>query len=84
MLRQLRIKNFYSIREALELSLLLNARTPNDFRSIATTDGQKASKVMALVGANASGKTNILKMLAFIHWFITDSFVGLNPMTAFL
>jgi AAA15 family ATPase/GTPase len=79
MLRQLRIKNFYSIREALELSLLLNARTPNDFRSIATTDGQKASKVMALVGANASGKTNILKMLAFIHWFITDSFVGLKP-----
>lgn len=79
MLRRLRIKNFYSIREELELSFLLNARTPNDFRSIATADGQKASKVMALVGANASGKTNVLKTLAFIHWFVKDSFVSLKP-----
>ena len=79
MLRRLRIKNFYSIREELELSFLLNARTPNNFRSIATSDGQKASKIMALVGANGSGKTNILKTLAFIHWFIQNSFAGLKP-----
>ncbi len=79
MLRRLRIKNFYSIRTELELSLLLNARTPDDFRSMPTTDQHKASKVIALVGANASGKTNILKSLAFIHWFIKDSFVSLKP-----
>lgn len=79
MLRRLQINNFYSIRDELFLSLLLNDRTPKDFRSIPTTDNKKASKVMAIVGANGSGKTNILKSLAFIHWFIKDSFLNLKP-----
>lgn len=79
MLRRLRIKNFYSIKEELEVSLLLNAQTPADFRSIPTLDRKKASKILAFVGANASGKTNILKSLAFLNWFVGDSFMGLAP-----
>lgn len=79
MLRRLRIKNFYSIKEELEVSLLLNTQTPADFRSIPTLDQKKASKILAFVGANASGKTNILKSLAFLNWFVGDSFMGLAP-----
>lgn len=79
MLRRLRLKNFYSIKEELEVSLLLNAKTPVDFRSMPTLDEKKASKVLAFVGANASGKTNILKSLAFLDWFVGDSFMRLGP-----
>lgn len=79
MLRRLRVKNFQSIRDEVEVSLLLNARAPSDFRTLKTIDGQKATKVLALIGANGSGKTNVLKTLAFLHWFIKDSFIGLKP-----
>lgn len=79
MLRKLRIKNYYSIKEELEVSLLLNANVRDDFRSVATLDQKKASKILALVGANASGKTNILKSIAFLNWFIKDSFRSLAP-----
>src|SRR5574344_929720 len=79
MLRRLRVKNFQSIRDEVEVSLLLNARAPSDFRTLKTIDEQKATKVLALIGANGSGKTNVLKTLAFLHWFIKDSFIGLKP-----
>lgn len=79
MLRRLRVKNFQSIRDEVEVSLLLNSRAPSDFRTLKTIDEQKATKVLALIGANGSGKTNVLKTLAFLHWFIEDSFIGLKP-----
>jgi uncharacterized protein len=31
---------------------------------------------MAVIGANASGKTALLKPILFVHWFITHSFAG--------
>lgn len=41
--------------------------------------GNRISKIMTVVGANASGKTNLLKSIAFLKWFITDSFSDLEP-----
>ncbi|MEA1052024.1 AAA family ATPase [Lamprobacter modestohalophilus] len=32
------------------------------------------SKALAVMGANGSGKTNAIKVLAFLHWFIGHSF----------
>lgn len=79
MLRRFRAKNFYSIRDELELTLLLGKRTPDDARSSLGTHGEKISKLMVLIGHNASGKTNILKVLAFVSWFMQQSFHALKP-----
>jgi hypothetical protein len=36
--------------------------------------GERVSKVMAVLGANAAGKTALLKPAAFLGWFIAESF----------
>ena len=43
-----------------------------------TRAGDRLSKVMIVVGPNASGKTSALKALAFLSWFVRNSFVGLE------
>lgn len=40
--------------------------------------GDRLSKIMIVVGANASGKTSALKALAFLSWFVRNSFVDLK------
>ncbi len=40
--------------------------------------GVRLSKVLIVVGPNASGKTNALKALAFLSWFARNSFMGLE------
>lgn len=40
--------------------------------------GGRLSKVMIVIGPNASGKTSALKALAFLSWFVRNSFVGLE------
>lgn len=79
MLRKFSVSNFYSVYEKLEVSLALNQRIPEDYRSLTSADGSRISKFMALVGANGSGKTSVLKSLAFLHWFVSHSFVAQKP-----
>lgn len=43
-----------------------------------THSGNRLSKVMIVIGPNASGKTSALKALAFFSWFVRNSFVGLE------
>lgn len=56
------IQNFFSIREGINFS----CETKD------TSD--KYNKVLAITGANASGKTNLLKGLGFIRHFVCNSF----------
>lgn len=41
--------------------------------------GQRLNKAVAVVGANGSGKTQLIKPLAFLSWFICDSFLQADP-----
>jgi len=43
--------------------------------------GLESNKALVLFGTNASGKTNILKAITFLFWFIKDSFYSLKPDT---
>lgn len=79
MLRKFKVKNFYSIYEELEISLLITQRVPDDYRSLDIADGTRVCKILALIGANGSGKTTLLKSLAFLHWFVSHSFIVQQP-----
>ena len=74
MLHSYAFSNFQSFRERVEVDLTIS-------RKVALTDwmtdsptGERLSKLMAVVGPNGSGKTALLKPMAFISWFITHSF----------
>lgn len=62
-------RNFYSFLEGMSVSLEFNSKVPKS-----VSKGAKASTVLGIKGANASGKTNILKGLNFISEFIVSSF----------
>lgn len=68
-------ENFFSFEAKTEVSFVTDKRTVlNDkvFQPEASED--RVSKVLAVVGANGSGKTNLIKPLAYLLWFMTDSF----------
>jgi hypothetical protein len=77
MLYRLEIENFYSIRDPQVIDLRAAGNAPDDAGRLAPLwrgTNERAPKVMALFGANASGKSNVLKALSFLAWFIRDSF----------
>ena len=55
-------KNFFCFKEWAELSFESAHKDEN------------ATSVLCVKGANASGKTNALKILSFLSHFCTDSF----------
>lgn len=62
-------RNFCSFKESFSVSFRLKSSV-TDY----TCDNSNISKMVCLAGANASGKTNILKSLQFIYRFIDSSF----------
>ena len=77
MIHRLEIENFYSIRETQVIDLRIGAKVPDEegrFGQINDGSGERVPKTVALFGANASGKSNVLKALAFLRWFLVDSF----------
>lgn len=62
-------KNFYSFKEGFEVSLRLGDSCPEKI-----SHNKNHTNVLAVKGANASGKTNVLKVLPFIREFTLNSF----------
>lgn len=62
-------KNFYSFKEGFEVNLRSNDKKLN----------QNPFNVLAIKGANASGKTNVFKLLEFIRSFALSSFSDYKP-----
>ena len=76
MIRKISIKNFYSIKEEQILDLAVPSNAPDlpcfgMYKEISPT---RIPKVVSIFGANASGKTTILRALGFLQWFLTYSF----------
>ncbi len=74
MLHSFSVQNFQSFRDPVQISLELNRHSPEDHRSYSSALGTRLSKALALIGANASGKTTLLKSLIFIDGFMKHSF----------
>jgi len=79
MIHKLSFKNFYSFMGEAEVNLAVNKNAPDTDAYFTDSFGNRLTKLMAFVGPNASGKTNLLKCLSFIRWFIRDSFSDLKP-----
>jgi hypothetical protein len=79
MLHKYRFKNFFSFVSETEVSFLLNHQVPATDLVFESPGGARLSKVVAAIGPNASGKTNVLKPLAFLSWFVAHSFTASKP-----
>lgn len=79
MLHLLEIQNFYSIRDLQVIDLRAAAHAPAESDRLARLwpgASERVPKVVVLFGANAAGKSNVLKALSFIAWFIRNSFAA--------
>lgn len=63
------VKNYYSFKEWSSVSFKLNQQCPKHI-----SQGDEFTKIIGVKGANASGKTNILKALNFLSNFCCNSF----------
>ena len=82
MIYRLEIENFYCIRDRQILNLTVPRTTPDNperFAPIFGGSNLRAPKVVAVYGANGSGKSTVLKALAFLAWFVRGSFQHTAP-----
>ncbi len=76
MLYKLEVENFFSFRDLQVLDLSIDAKVPDPdgrFATVFEGSSVRAPKVVVLYGANASGKTTLLRALQFIVTMIRDS-----------
>ena len=77
MIYKVEIENFQSISTRQVLDLRAPANAPHDTRRLAPCwqgSSERAPKVVAVFGANGSGKSNLLRALSFVSWFVGSSF----------
>jgi AAA15 family ATPase/GTPase len=73
----LQFENFFSFLGAQTLDLRAADNVPNEGCHLAPAwpnASERVPKIVALFGANGSGKSNVLRALTFLAWFAKDSF----------
>ena len=79
MLHYLEFANFCSFVEPEQISFVVDAKAPDTYQFVHAASKARLSKAQALIGPNASGKTNALRTLTFVAWFVRDSHRVLEP-----
>lgn len=75
------VENFMSIKEAQQISFQVTKKDKlND--SVRAYNSQFCNTIMAVLGNNASGKTNALKALSFLLWFVKHSYHYNDSLTS--
>lgn len=69
MLLDFSVKNFFSFKEGATLSFRLDEKCPESI-----SNGKKYSTALCIKGNNASGKTQLIKAVAFFCEFVSQSF----------
>lgn len=82
MLLSFRVSNFLSIREEQEFSFLTGSGTPG--ARLAEVEGwvEDIGTLAGIFGANASGKSNVLKALDFMRYAVRSSYAEWAPKDA--
>lgn len=90
MLIQFRFKNFKSFRDDTVLDFSATEDTENEYR-IAKVGEERILTAACIFGANASGKSNVIKAFRYMMEYVTSSVVfsrdkvrGINRLTPFL
>jgi len=78
MIHSFSCKNFYSFSDPTTVSFAVNDKAPVNNGYFMALSKNRLSKIETVIGPNASGKTNLLKVLPFLKWLISDSF-NANP-----
>ena len=75
MLIRFSVENYKSIYQRLDLSFVAEPLKQHEEKNLIATDFPKLNllKSLALYGANASGKTNLIKALSFMRDFVLNS-----------
>jgi len=71
MIRTIKFSNFYSFKGEQEISFLANKKKTYDYFN--SRSGQQITKIAGFAGANASGKTNIMRLFSFLSYFVCTS-----------
>lgn len=75
MIRSFTVENFCSFRHPTPVSLVVGKNAPeNTTFHDSLVPEERLSTVIGVFGPNASGKTNLLKSLSFISWFLLHSY----------
>jgi hypothetical protein len=75
MLHSYAFANFRSFLTRVEISFALTDKDAvNGWDRVSPQTSQRLTTVMAVMGANASGKTSLIQPLAFLAWFARHSF----------
>lgn len=74
MIKKLTLRNFYSFSEDAEISFIIGKKPSESAYDVVSKDGVRINKVAGIIGPNGSGKTQLLKALPFLSWFIVDSY----------
>lgn len=74
MLHSFRAKNFYSFKDEIFIDFTVNDNAPGTRSYHTTSMGSRVSKLEAVVGANASGKSSLLRVVHFFYWLIVRSY----------
>jgi uncharacterized protein len=78
-LYRVEVENFYSISEPQVIDLRVAANAPDipgRFAPAWTGSEERVPKTIAIFGANASGKSTVLKIVAFLSNFLLRSFAA--------
>lgn len=74
MIHAFSFKNFYSFKDETIVDFRVTKNAPNTKRYFVDGSKTRLSKIEMIIGANASGKTNAIKPLAFLQHIICHSF----------
>ena len=78
MLHEFSLRNFYSFADEAKVSFCVGEQAPDNELFFDAASGLRLSKMLAAIGPNASGKTNLMKGLPFLRWFMLHSFRGME------
>lgn len=83
MISRLSAKNCYSFFDEILVDFRVNNKAPTSAKYHQSLfEDSRLTKVLAAIGPNASGKSNLLRVIHFVQWFIIESF-GKSPEEGF-